>query len=177
MDNYRKLNQMTCNGSLQFLEKGYKDTTIHQIAHHAELSPGTLYLYFKDKNELFLLLTVKLLEEISGEIKKLNRVKNFSVEEKLVGLKEIFLGMYESDERILNIFNLRPAGDYNRLSSEMRDRIKKASFEVMKSIAAIFEQGMGGGWYGCSAIVSGDGVCLGDADRPIFVEEISSMFL
>ncbi len=31
---------------------------------------------------------------------------------------------------------------------------------------------MGAGWYGRSAVVSGDGVCLGDAKRPISVEEI-----
>jgi len=125
-----------------FLENGYKDTTINQISRQAELSPGTIYLYFKDKNELFLLLTVELLEGISREIRKLNRLKNFSVEEKLIGVKEIFLGMYESDERIPNIFYLQPAGDYNRLSTEMRDRIKKASSKVMKSIGAIFEQGI-----------------------------------
>jgi len=35
---------------------------------------------------------------------------------------------------------------------------------------------MGGGWYGRSAIVSGDGVCIGDADRPICVEEIRDNF-
>ncbi|SLM31025.1 FabG2 [Desulfamplus magnetovallimortis] len=31
---------------------------------------------------------------------------------------------------------------------------------------------MGAGWYGRSAIVSGDGICIGDADRAISVEEI-----
>jgi len=35
---------------------------------------------------------------------------------------------------------------------------------------------MGAGWYGRSAIVSGDGVCIGDADRPICVEEIRDNF-
>ncbi len=35
---------------------------------------------------------------------------------------------------------------------------------------------MGAGWYGRSAIVSGDGVCLGDGGRPISVEEIRDNF-
>jgi len=34
----------------------------------------------------------------------------------------------------------------------------------------------GAGWYGRTAIVSGDGVCLGDAKRPISVEEIRDNF-
>ncbi|MBU2645894.1 SDR family oxidoreductase [bacterium] len=35
---------------------------------------------------------------------------------------------------------------------------------------------MGAGWYGRTAIVSGNGVCLGDANRPIAVEEIRDNF-
>lgn len=35
---------------------------------------------------------------------------------------------------------------------------------------------MGAGWYGRTAIVSGEGVCLGDAKRPISVEEIRDHF-
>lgn len=130
-----------------FLDKGYKDTTINQIAHEAELSPGTIYLYFKDKYELFILLTVELLEDISAEIEELNGLNDFSVKEKLISLKEIFLNIYESDERILNIFSLQPAGEYNQLSTEMGVRIKSATSNIMKSIAAIFEQGMDQGLF------------------------------
>ncbi len=35
---------------------------------------------------------------------------------------------------------------------------------------------MGAGWYAKTAIVSGDGVCIGDAKRPIEVEEIRDNF-
>ena len=36
-----------------FSEKGYSKSTMEDIAREAELSPGTLYLYFKNKDELF----------------------------------------------------------------------------------------------------------------------------
>lgn len=36
-----------------FLEKGYESTSIRAIAEKIEYSPGTIYLYFKDKDELF----------------------------------------------------------------------------------------------------------------------------
>jgi len=35
---------------------------------------------------------------------------------------------------------------------------------------------MGAGWYGRTAVVSGNGVCLGDASRPVAVEEIRDNF-
>ncbi len=36
-----------------FLKKGYFETSMRNIAERIEYSPGTLYLYFKDKNEIF----------------------------------------------------------------------------------------------------------------------------
>jgi NAD(P)-dependent dehydrogenase (short-subunit alcohol dehydrogenase family) len=35
---------------------------------------------------------------------------------------------------------------------------------------------MGAGWYGRTAIMSGNGVCIGDANRPIAIEEIRDNF-
>ncbi|MDQ6763855.1 MAG: TetR/AcrR family transcriptional regulator, partial [Bacteroidota bacterium] len=36
-----------------FLEKGYDQTSIRNIAERIEYSPGTIYLYFKEKDEIF----------------------------------------------------------------------------------------------------------------------------
>ena len=36
-----------------FLEKGYYQASIRNIAEEIEYSPGTIYLYFKDKDEIF----------------------------------------------------------------------------------------------------------------------------
>ncbi len=36
-----------------FLEKGYYEASMRNIAEEIEYSPGTIYLYFKDKDEIF----------------------------------------------------------------------------------------------------------------------------
>lgn len=36
-----------------FIEKGYEQTSIRNIADRIEYSPGTIYLYFKDKDSIF----------------------------------------------------------------------------------------------------------------------------
>jgi len=42
-----------------FDEKGFQATTIDEIARKTELSKGTIYLYFKSKDELFLAVCLK----------------------------------------------------------------------------------------------------------------------
>jgi AcrR family transcriptional regulator len=36
-----------------FIEEGYDKTSIRKIADKIEYSPATIYLYFKDKDEIF----------------------------------------------------------------------------------------------------------------------------
>jgi AcrR family transcriptional regulator len=45
-----------------FLTEGYENTSIRKIASKIEYSPGTIYLYYKDKNELLLALHDKAFE-------------------------------------------------------------------------------------------------------------------
>jgi len=125
-----------------FLARGYKNTTVSDIAEKAELSPGTLYLYFKDKSELFTLLSVNILEHMHLEIEEISRKNNLSAEEKLSGIKEVFLDMYEEEDRLLNIFYLQPADEYDRLSSEVNEQIRAATSKVMDPIGVIFKQGI-----------------------------------
>jgi AcrR family transcriptional regulator len=47
-----------------FLSKGYEDTTMDQIANESEFSKGTLYNYFKSKDDLYLAIGTKAYEII-----------------------------------------------------------------------------------------------------------------
>lgn len=46
-----------------FLEEGYKNLTIRRLAEKIEYSPATIYLYFKDKDEIFLTLQKQAFRE------------------------------------------------------------------------------------------------------------------
>lgn len=48
------MRQLILDGAREvFLEKGYEQTSLRNIAERIEYSPGTLYLYFKDKDDIF----------------------------------------------------------------------------------------------------------------------------
>ena len=54
-----------------FFEKGFDGATMDDVAERAELSKGTLYLYFKSKDDLQLAISrrsIKLLEEYTREV-------------------------------------------------------------------------------------------------------------
>ena len=47
-----------------FLEKGFEQASIRNIAEKIEYSPGTIYLYFRDKDEIFHALHEEGLKEV-----------------------------------------------------------------------------------------------------------------
>jgi AcrR family transcriptional regulator len=50
-----ELRQLILDGAMEiFLMEGFENTSIRKIADRIEYSPGTIYVYFKDKNEILL---------------------------------------------------------------------------------------------------------------------------
>lgn len=47
-----------------FLQKGYHNTTLEEIAQHAEFGKGTIYNYFSSKEELFYGILDDLIDEV-----------------------------------------------------------------------------------------------------------------
>ncbi|WP_304236531.1 TetR/AcrR family transcriptional regulator [Jiulongibacter sediminis] len=55
-----------------FLGKGFEKTSIRNIADAIEYSPGTIYLYFKDKNELLFNLHVEAFNGLTKELSNID---------------------------------------------------------------------------------------------------------
>jgi AcrR family transcriptional regulator len=53
-----------------FLEKGYEGTSIRNIADAIEYSPATIYLYFKDKNDIFWQIQCQAFDLLNERLKE-----------------------------------------------------------------------------------------------------------
>ena len=130
-----------------FSSKGFNATTMEEIASRAELSPGTLYLYFKNKEELHTSLSINILAFISSQ---LNQVVNekISVDEKIERFRDIFINIYEQDPQILiNLFHLQSGETLHNLSDEVMQQLKKNSTEAHGAIIAVVKEGIESGLF------------------------------
>lgn len=59
-----------------FLNKGYEKTSIRNIADAIEYSPGTIYLYYKDKNELLFALHEEAFSKMTQELSKVQTIQD-----------------------------------------------------------------------------------------------------
>ncbi|ADU28238.1 TetR/AcrR family transcriptional regulator [Ethanoligenens harbinense] len=63
-----------------FTEFGYRAVSVAQIAEQANVAKGTVYLYFKDKEELFLYLVQEFIDEMGRFVHEVEK-QNLSIDE------------------------------------------------------------------------------------------------
>jgi len=56
------------------IQKGYQDFRMHDVAAVANLASGTLYLYFKDKVELFAWVFIDLLDQLDKNMAEASKI-------------------------------------------------------------------------------------------------------
>jgi len=85
-----------------FALRGFHGASMDQIAQEAEFAPGTLYLYFKDKNQLYSALFRRKLTEMVEGIEEAGR----SVSDPLEGLQKAIRAQCEFNDRNREFFEV-----------------------------------------------------------------------
>jgi AcrR family transcriptional regulator len=139
----RRRQQIMVAAKRVFSEKGFNKATMEDIAQEAELSPGTLYLYFKNKEELYASLSLRILQYLLIRVEHVNDEKGSGPMEKLDALTEAMYDVYEFDPLIIiNMFHLQSSETLKNLSPELMAEIKQLSRKSLSSISKIFQEGV-----------------------------------
>ena len=129
-----------------FSDQGFQQTTMEEIANAAELSPGTIYLYFKSKDELFAELSLGVIHYFNGRLDKLTSGDHMTSEQKLGGVKDILQDICTFDSFILvNALKLQSGETLKKLSPHLTSDIRKQSVKVAEKLSGIFSEGIDDG--------------------------------
>ena len=139
----RRRQQIIVAAKRVFSEKGFNKATMEDIAKEAELSPGTLYLYFKNKDELYASLSLRILQYLLIRLEHLNTDKTLSIEARIQQLKEAMYDVYEFDPMILiNMFHLQSSETLKNLTPELLLEIKELSKKSLAEMVILFQEGV-----------------------------------
>jgi len=139
----RRRQQIMVAAKRVFSQKSFNKATMEDIAKEAELSPGTIYLYFKNKEELFASLSLRILQYMSIRLEHVHNEKYQEPKQKLTALKEALYEVYEFDPLVLiNMFHLQSSETLKNLSPHLLSDIKELSRQSFKSMARVFEEGI-----------------------------------
>jgi AcrR family transcriptional regulator len=138
----RRRQQILVSAKRVFSDRGYTRTTMEDIANEAELSPGTLYLYFKNKEELFASLSLRILQYMIIRLEEVSSDTKMNPGEKLEALKLAMFDVYDFDTAsIINMFHLQSSEALKNISSQVLAEFNTLSSTSMGLLASIFKEG------------------------------------
>jgi AcrR family transcriptional regulator len=126
-----------------FAAKGFFPTTMSDIAREAEFGTGTLYKYFKSKEELYFTLIDQKTEEINHLVKAELSQETSAIER----IKRVLGLQFEFIERNRDFFRIY-ISERNRFEWTLKDDLGKGIHEKMVSyiniLAEVMNQGIKG---------------------------------
>jgi AcrR family transcriptional regulator len=124
-----------------FATKGFFPTTMNEIAEAAEFGTGTLYKYFKSKEDLYFTLIDEKTEEINRLVKVEFSLKTSAIEK----IKTVLKLQFEFIERNRDFFRIY-ISERNRFEWTVKDDIGKGIHDKMvafiKALAYVIKQGI-----------------------------------
>ncbi|MEI7638379.1 MAG: TetR/AcrR family transcriptional regulator [Syntrophus sp. (in: bacteria)] len=128
-----------------FFDKGFKNVTVESIAKKAELSKGSVYLYFKSKEDIYTQILL-------GDIDKFHKVmanimrEGQSSSATLMSLANIYADFFMNDRELFRIMmNYMLNIDHMNLPEEIDHLIVKATNKTIDIIEEIFMIGVRSG--------------------------------
>lgn len=118
-----------------FSEKGYDSVTIRAIAKDAGCSHTTIYLYFKDKEELLHQLSMPPLQELHQQFQYLASVSTLSSEDKLKRISLEYIHFCLHNRNMFDIFFNTKSTRVDEEDPELEiNKLRIKIFEIKKEI-------------------------------------------
>jgi len=125
-----------------FMLKGFNSTTMDDIAQEAELSPATIYQYFRNKEELYASLNLITLVYLLNEVEKIYKNSKLSFEDKIKAFKDAMYRTFKYDPLVLrNIIHIQLEDTLLDLSIELLNEVNSLIQRIMTMIADVYEEG------------------------------------
>jgi AcrR family transcriptional regulator len=85
-----------------FIDEGYEDVTFQKIADRCDITRTTLYIYFKNKREIFNYSIKQLLQDLEGDISRI-REEKLPHTEKLIKVMSVIIDRLEENHLLLSV--------------------------------------------------------------------------
>lgn len=125
-----------------FFKKGYQNSTIAEIAKKAGISEGMVYLYFKNKGDLYISLMIPVVKKLGMKLDELeetlllNKIKTAS--ELVDATLKLHLETYHDDPDSFRIISAFQQGNlFAKMSKETRkqlDNLGRSNFQKSRRI-------------------------------------------
>ena len=124
-----------------FIEEGYEDATFQKIADRCGITRTTLYIYFKNKHEIFLGSIKELLSELEAVLKEIMADSNLSSEEALRKILSALTDSLESNKKLFSVL-LNYLMQLKKSGVDTSERVRRRVIRLRHLLSTILIKGI-----------------------------------
>jgi AcrR family transcriptional regulator len=132
-----------------FFENGFHRATVGDVADRAEVSKGTVYLYFESKEMILALVLLEGLDELVQELEQAYAAdESLSANERLRRLGRGYLHFFEQEPEYFRLLMAMDRGHFQEtVTPEMYQEVLTASLEGLEMVMRAVQQGIDEGLF------------------------------
>jgi AcrR family transcriptional regulator len=127
-----------------FIDEGFEDVTFQKIADRCGITRTTLYVYFRNKKEIFNYSIKQLLAGVEGDLIRVYKDKSLSWVEKLIKVISLILDRLEENRRFLTVV-LNYLLYIAKSDSDPDTRVRKRTIRMRHILATMVIEGIHAG--------------------------------
>ena len=126
-----------------FFENGFHHATVESVAERAEVSKGTVYLYFASKESLLAHLLLEGLENLVSELERAHAATiDLAADEQLRALARAYLDFFDRDPQYFPFLMAMDRGRFQEaVPPELYQEILETSLEGLTLAVGVVENG------------------------------------
>jgi len=134
-----------------FFQNGFHHATVESVAERAEVSKGTVYLYFESKESLLAHLLLEGLKELVGELDRAQAETNGTpAEEQLRALARAYLTFFRNDPQYFPFLMAMDRGRFqDAIPPELYQEVLETSLEGLNLVVGVVARGCREGAFHC----------------------------
>jgi AcrR family transcriptional regulator len=134
-----------------FFDDGFHHATVDSVAERAEVSKGTVYLYFASKEALLAHLLLDGLGDLVAELKRAcSAAIDLAADEQLRKLARAYLDFFDRDPQYFPFLMALDRGRFQEaVPPELYEEILGASLEGLDLAVRVIERGVRDGVFAC----------------------------
>jgi len=140
-DKARQHQEMLAAALDLFSEKGYHNVSMNEIAQKSEFAIGTLYKFFKNKEDLYKTLMLELVERFQAALQEVLEAKEDEIE-KLRDYVRVKAEVFRANISVIRLYFAEAQGTSFNLGVGFDSKIRTMQQAHLQALTAVFSAGM-----------------------------------
>jgi AcrR family transcriptional regulator len=150
-----------------FMDEGFEDATFQKIAGRCGITRTTLYIYFKNKKDIFNYSIKQLLQEAENEITEVRKDSALSHREQLIKVMTVIFEKLEENRQLLTVV-LNYLFYISKSGGDPNNRVRRRTVRMRHILASMIIEGTRAGEFAKINVKDAVAVLYGFLESAIF---------